>query len=170
MCIIIDTNVISTVIDKTTQNHANFKELHEWIFRGKGKIIYGGTKYLKEVSKYAVLFTELRKIGKAVYISNGLVDNQEAVVSEQINHPNFDDQHLIALLKVSKCKLICSLDARAYPYFRHALFFQPASNKPRIYSSSRNKSLLCDKNLCELCKPSYATNNKQKEIIDILFQ
>lgn len=170
MCIIIDTNVLSNVLDKKNQFHNDFNEVYDWIFNGKGKIIYGGTKYLKEISKYSILFGELKKIGKAISIPNNLVDNEEVAISLLVIHPDFDDQHLVALLRISKCKVICSLDSRAYPYFRHNIFFNPASNKPKIFSGNRNKSLLCDRNFCESCKPMSVTNNKQKEIINTLFK
>lgn len=157
------------VFDSSNTNHEEFKPVKEWLFEGKGKIIYGGTKYIKENLKYSRLFGELRKIGKAIYISNNLVDDEEDQVSKTIEHVDFDDQHLVALLRVSKCKLICSLDSRAYPFFRHNSFFSPANKKPKIYSRTRNKTLLCDSNFCDLCLPTTNTNNSQKQIISILF-
>lgn len=169
MCIVIDTNVMKCVFDSQNAQHSEFKDVKEWIFKGKGKIIYGGTTYLTENLKYCKLFSELKKIGKAVLINNHKVDEQEKVVSELIRHPDFDDPHLIALLQLSKCKVICSLDSRAYPFFRHNLFFTPASKKPKIYSGSRNKPLLCDSYFCDLCLPASITDNKQKKIIEILF-
>lgn len=168
MCIIIDTNVLKSVFDKDNQNHKDFIDVYNWIFLGKGKVIYGGTKYLREITKYATLFTELKKIGKAVLIPANLVDEDEITLTNMLIHPDFDDQHLVALLRTSKCKIICSRDSRAYPYFRHSMFFTTANNKPKIYSGIRNKSLLCDKNICQSCKPSSTTNNKQKEILNIL--
>lgn len=81
-----------------------------------------------------------------------------------IVHPDFDDPHLVGLLRVSGCKLICSLDSRAFPYFRHSLFFNPASNRPRIYSTLSNSSLLCDRQIADVCKPCAPTTKKQKSI------
>lgn len=157
------------VFDSSNANHEEFKPVKEWLFEGKGKIIYGGTKYINENLKYTKLFSELRKIGKAVFVSNTLVDEEENYVSEIIEDPDFDDQHLVALLRASKCKVICSLDARAYPFFQHNCFFSPANKKPKIYSGIRNKRLLCDSNLCDICLPKLNTTNNQKEIIKLLF-
>lgn len=139
--IIIDTNCLSNVFDKESNSFEDFAPLNDWIYSGCGQVIYGGTKYLDEIKKYYGLFKELKKINKAKYIDNLKVDEKEIWVKSQIQHQNFDDQHIVALLIISKCKLICSLDKRAYPYFKHKEFFSK-KNKPRIYSSKKNEKLL----------------------------
>src|ERR1700733_741215 len=110
MCIVIDINTLAGVFDKKSVNHAEFKDVFEWIFNGKGKIVYGGTKYISELShtKYLPLFTEYNRMNKAVLVKAN-IDAETVVVSKMIQHPDFDDQHLVALLRVSKCKLVCSL-------------------------------------------------------------
>ncbi len=68
MCIIIDTNAFAPVFDRTSQNHAEFKPVLDWIVSGKGKIVYGGTKYKLELGKaykYLKLFAEFKKINKS---------------------------------------------------------------------------------------------------------
>ncbi len=77
----------------------------------------------------------------------------EIVVSSRVAHPNFDDQHLVALLIISGCKLICSLDERAYLFFKHKEFFEKASKRPKIFKGTKqNKNLLNDKNITGICK------------------
>ena len=165
MCIIIDTNCLNEVFDTSNKHHNEFKPVFNWVYLGKGKIVYGGSKYLSEIGKYLTLFLNLNKAGKAIYVDNNKVDDEEVVVSTIIQDPDFDDQHLVALLRVSGCKLICSRDKRAYPFFRHQRFFSPANTKPKIYSSSKNKGLLKDKNIAEICKPANKTTKQQRDMI-----
>src|ERR1017187_6880909 len=108
MCIIIDTNTLASVFKQNSANHAQFKPVFDWIVEGKGKVVLGGSKYASELGKYRRFFSLLEKVGKAVSISNESVDKEQVIVSEMIVHHDFDDQHLVGLLRVSKCKLICS--------------------------------------------------------------
>lgn len=167
MCIVIDTNVLASVFKSASANHNNFKPVLDWVTLGKGKVVFGGTKYIKELGpNYGKLFLLLRDINKAVFIPNDLVDKEENIVSEMIVHPDFDDQHLVGLLRVSKCKLICSDDARAYQFFRHLDFFGVAANRPRIYSSAGNIGLLCDRHIADVCGSCSNSTNAQKEVIE----
>lgn len=166
MCIIVDTNVLPNVFKQSSSNHSQFKPVRDWIIEGKGKIVFGGTKYIDEIKgTYLAFFLQLKKAGKAVFIPSNLIDAEQLVVEGMIVHPDFDDPHLVGLLRVSGCKLICSLDSRAFPYFRHSLFFTPASNRPRIYSTLSNSNLLCDRHIADVCKPCAPTTNQQKSII-----
>jgi predicted nucleic acid-binding protein len=166
MCIIIDTNVLASVFKTSSADHASFKPVRDWVIDGKGKIVFGGTQYIEEIKQnYLSFFLQLKKAGKAVLISKELVDAEQLVVEGMIVHPDFDDPHLVGLLRISKCKLICSLDSRAYPFFRHSQFFAPAANRPKIYSSPSNVDLLCDRNIAELCRPCSITTNQQRALI-----
>ncbi|MDQ7959563.1 hypothetical protein [Flavobacterium lindanitolerans] len=165
MCIIIDTNTLALVFDKTTTGHDEFKPVFDWIFNDKGKVVYGGTKYKYELKKYLSFFNELRRANKAVYIDDEKVDGAELTASKMIEDKDFDDQHIVGLLIVSKCKLICSHDKRAYPFFKHDLFFTPANKKPKIYSGKRNHDLLADRNIAEICQPCLLPNTSQKKIL-----
>lgn len=170
MCIIIDTNVLARVFDVFNVDHYEFSPVYNWIIKGKGKVVFGGTKYTKEIGKYLNLFVELKKIRKAIYVDSVLVDQKEEEIKKSIEKKDFDDQHLVSLLMVSKCQLICSLDRRAYPFFRHSNYFSPAKTKPRIYSGAKNKKLLTNKYIAEICKPSTTTTNQQKERIAKLIE
>ena len=153
MCIVVDANVIGSVMDKKAVNHLSFKPVLDWVINGKGKFVIGGTKYLKECRKYLPIFTELARVKKTVTIDNNAVDTKAEWASKQIVDPDFDDQHLIGLLLESGCKLICSLDARAYPFFRHPIFFAGVQ-RPKIYSRQGNNDLLTDANIADVCKPN----------------
>lgn len=166
MCIIIDTNVLPSVFKQDSAKHSQFKPVRDWIIDGKGKVIFGGTKYLAEIKEsYLSVFLQLKKAGKAIFVKNALVDAEQKKVANMIVHIDFDDPHLVALLRVSGCKLICSLDARAFPFFQSPIFFTPVANRPKIYKSLRNANLLCDKHIADVCKPCMQTTNLQKKIM-----
>jgi len=166
MCIVIDTNTLASVFDRTSAKHNEFKPVLDWIRYGKGQVVFGGSVYEQEIKKkYLALFSQLKKANKAVRIDNKRVDKEEAKAKEVIPHADFDDPHIVGLLIASGCKLICSLDERAYPFFRHHLFFSPASKKPKIYRGKGNKDLLKDKNIAEVCLPSKVTTNAQRKIL-----
>lgn len=167
MCIIIDTNSLAHVFNPESNEHLEFLPVHDWIINGKGKVICGGTKYfdeLKKLPRILTIYAELKKKGKAIYVENDEVDKKAILAATVIQHIDFDDQHLIGLLQESKCKLICSLDQRAYPYFTHKNFFK-SGNKPKIYRGKRNKALLNDKNIANICKPCTVLNRTQKLIL-----
>src|ERR1700761_3815646 len=105
MCIVIDTNTLHHVFKESSINHAQFKPIRDWIIDGKGKVVFGGSKYLGEIEgKYLNFFMQLKTAGKAIFVPNELVNNETQIVSNLITHPDFDDQHLVGLLRVSKCK------------------------------------------------------------------
>ncbi|MFD2597959.1 hypothetical protein ACFSQ3_03260 [Sphingobacterium corticis] len=168
MCLIVDANCLSAVFDIDAANHSDFAPVFEWIFNGKGKVVYGGTRYLGELNKYLKIYSELRKAGKAIYVDCDIVDAEETTISKKLKHGDFDDQHLVALLKLSGCKIICSLDRRAYPFFKNKLFFPRSSEKPKIYSSHINSDLLVEKNIADICKPCFDTTKAQKKKLGII--
>lgn len=169
MCIVVDSNVLGAVFNKMSVNHYEFAPVLDWVVNGRGMVVYGGTKYLNEAGKkYLDLFAELGRRGKAKNIDRTEVDGKEAWVTAKIQHADFDDQHLIGLLIVSGCKLICSLDTRAYPFFTHSTFFSPADRRPKIYSSRRNADLLVDINIAEICRPAKKMTVAEKQQLPIL--
>jgi hypothetical protein len=169
MCLIIDINALAPVFDSKNTLHNEFEPVKSWILEGRGKVVYGGSKYLAELSKtkYLGLFLQLRKAEKACYVENKLVDEAENDISAEISSKDFDDQHLVALLLVSRCKLICSLDKRAYPYFTNSKFFKPTTNRPKIYRQKSNSDLLCPQNMAEICLPCNPTTKLQRKQIPL---
>lgn len=163
MCVVLDINVLQSVFEESAQLHHEFKPVFEWICKGKGKIVYGGTQYIGELpAKYFNLFAQFRTARKAILVDSQRVDQKAEEVSKMIVHRDFDDQHIVGLLQVSGCKIIVSLDERAYPFFRHSLFFSPASRKPKIYKGRRNAQLLSDNNVASICLPCRMTTREQR--------
>jgi hypothetical protein len=167
MCIIIDINALAPVFKNANSQHNEFYPVYNWIYNGKGKIIFGGTKYISELSrtKYLNLFVQFKNACKAISVNSLTVDNETDRVSELITDKKFNDQHLVGLLIVSRCLLICTLDKGFYPFLKDKRIFPPLYKKPKIYSGRRNIKLLIDDNIAEICKPCSKTTKVQKEII-----
>lgn len=162
MCIVIDANTFSSVFEKNSSDHSDFRPVLEWICNGKGKIVYGGTKYKEELSstrKYLRLFRQFDAARKIVKIDDQSVDNEQNRLRSLIDHRNYDDPHIIAIIIVSGCKLICSKDSKAYQYFKNKALYPKRFKRPRIYSNSTNADLLCDTHIAECCKPTERTKD-----------
>lgn len=168
MCIVLDTNILPCVFDKGNAYHDDFSPVWKWIFEGKGKVVFGGSKYLIEIGKFRKLFIQLRNAGKAHFADNDKVDDLCSKLENAFDDDDYDDPHLIALIQATKCRLIASRDKRAFKYFRHPTFYTSAKDKPKIYRGFGNKSLLCDKNIAEVCKPCIKTTKAQKKTLDSL--
>ncbi len=161
MCIIIDINAFASVFQSNSADHNDFRPVLEWICKGKGKIVFGGTKYkeeLKSAYKYLRIFRQFDAARKLVKIDDQSVDNEQARLESIIEHSDYDDYHIIAIIIVSGCKLICSKDSRAYPYFKNRTLYPKKFERPRIYSNSSNANLLCDRLIADCCKPATKTS------------
>ena len=105
MCLVIDTCVIGKVFDKNNAQHKKFTAVYAWVTEGTGTVIYGGTKFFKELGhgRYLALFTELRKVRRAINIDTRAVDARASVVKAIAPEKEFDDEHIVALVGVSRC-------------------------------------------------------------------
>lgn len=155
MCIIIDTNALGDVFNKESLFHHEFEPVKNWILHGKGKIVYGGSKYkneLKSAGKYLKLLVEFSKMNKVVRINDEKVDERENEIKKNNRHCNFNDEHLIAIVIGSGCMLICTKDSSAVPFIKDSLYYPKSCKRPKIYSGKRNKNLLTDCNIAPICK------------------
>ena len=162
MCIVIDTNTFSSVFDESSSLHSEFRPVFEWIYRRKGKVVYGGTKYrneLRKATKFLRLFGEFKKVNKVVEIEHEAVDREQERLEAECQHPDFDDAHLIAIVILSGCLLICTSDRKAHPFIKNADFYPRHVKRPKIYSKKSNADLLCDRNIASCCLPSEVTKS-----------
>lgn len=156
MCIVIDTNVIPSVFNPRSSEHKEFQPIFAWIAYGKGKMVYGGTKYIRELTKIRKLrnlLAEWHRSRKVVLINNVSVDAMEQQLSQIITHPKFNDQHIVAIIIVSGCKLVCSNDKNSHTLIKRRILYPKGIHPPKIYSSSKTVHLLCDQYIADCCKP-----------------
>lgn len=152
MSIVIDANTLSLVFCPTP--NSDFFPIKEWILHGAGKIVIGGTKYKQElcqVSQALKVVSELNKVGKVLVVSNRDVDRLEKGIKKIVS-PKCDDPHLIALIGVSRCPLICSGDKRADEFLSNCDLYPWKSFRPKIYRAKRHaKELLTNENASAKC-------------------
>lgn len=169
MAIIIDANCLSRVFDKTNAEHEEFAPVLDWIVNGKGKLVYGGTKYLEElakVKKIHSLINLLKDTRKKVEVMDKSdVDAEEKRIKELIPDEDFDDPHIAALVSVSKCRLLCSSDTRSEPYLLRKDIYPKGVKPPKFYKGKQNEDLLSDKNVPKQYKPLKKLNKSEREKI-----
>jgi len=157
MCIIVDACTFASVFDVQATDHAHFHPVLAWLVEGKGKLVYGGTRYrdeLRRSPRYLHLFVQFQRAGKIVEIEDAQVDTIQQHLEAYVSNPDFDDAHLIGIVRVSGCLLICTNDKRAMPYLKRADLYPQGTTRPKIYSSHRNQRLLADVHIAEVCKPT----------------
>ncbi len=157
MCLIIDICALSSVFVVDSSDHKEFRPVMKWVVSGRGKVIYGGTKYKQELTKakkYIKFFGQLKRAGKIVELSAVDVDKVQKTLERKISHRDFDDPHLVAMVIVSKCRLICTNDNRAIPFLKNSKLYPKHFPAPKIYKSAKNATLLRDDYIVEVCKPA----------------
>lgn len=159
MCILCDINILHCVFSNCEND---FSPVRKWIFEGRGKLVYGGTSYLNElkrVSKYNGLLKELKNKNRVVVVNEEEVNRVERIVKRQVDI-TCNDPHLIAILAVSGCKLVCSNDKSSYRFLKESKFY-PYGNRPKIYSKKGNCNLLIDSNISDCCLPNDRQRSKR---------
>lgn len=163
MCVIIDTNTLSCVFNPKDERHEDFLPVLNWIVKGKGKLIMGGSKYMKELSrarKFLPIINKLKKSSKVYIADKDKVDTKENEIKARIPDPDFDDPHLPAIAIVGKCKVICTCDTRSYRFVTNRALYSQKSDIPKYYSKKKNAVLLTDKYVHDYHKPLTTLNKK----------
>lgn len=168
MCIVIDTNAVAPVFSSDDVEHADFEPVLRWILDGKGKLVFGGATYKKEVfermGKYRRFIVELQRRGKCVVLDHAAVDEAERRVRAAEPSPDFDDPHLVAIFDVSGCLLLCSTDKRAHRFVKDRKLYMQ-HGPPRIYQCADHKHLLCNENIASCCRPSVPLDSETRSEI-----
>ncbi|MCC6631638.1 MAG: hypothetical protein IT482_06180 [Gammaproteobacteria bacterium] len=154
MCVIVDSCSLAKVFDTGNAEHANFAPVREWVMNGRGKVVFGGTKFkdeLKRASRYMALLVELGRQRKTVSIPDADVDRHEGQVNAIYNHKGFNDSHLAAIVRASKCRLICTCDTAAVPHLKRTDIYAGVCGKPKFYLKLRNRDLLNRRELAGPC-------------------
>jgi len=167
MCIVIDADVFSSIVNREASAHSEFEPLIKWISFGKGKVVYGGSEYKKQIKKHSGFrdwLDQLEKLGKTVRINEKDVDSTEEYLKDNFVRSEYDDHHIVAIVIVSGCKLICSSDAGCHSLIdtcykqemrklikRNCLCGENPS-PPKIYKNKEHKTLLRDSNIAKCCR------------------
>lgn len=108
MCLIIDANVVSLVFPAPSED---FRPVHEALISGKARFVYGGklTQEYAAIRSFRRLLLLLDQRGSARQVADATV-NAEAERLRARNLCRSDDQHIVALARVSGVRLLCSND------------------------------------------------------------
>lgn len=156
MCLVIDACCLPKVLNPHDEEHAHFQAVCEWIFKGDGRMIYGGTKYrreLRRLQKYLKVVSELNRKGRVIEVADERVDALETLIRTTLPDKQFNDEHLVAIAIASRCCVICTNDGDAIRYLKRSELYSPhRMRRPRIYSSERNADLCCRDNVTQICR------------------
>lgn len=143
--VVVDADCLSKVFDKTNKEHKEYEPLHNSIIEEKRSVIrYGGTKYtneLKRARKFLRLFAELGKIGMALKLDAQAVDNEEERIIGLANDPKFNDHHIVAIVVVGRCNIICSSDTNSHGHYKNSRYY-PKHFRPKIYNGLTSCGIL----------------------------
>jgi hypothetical protein len=158
MCLVIDANCFALVFEPRTRGHEKFVPVLNWITKGSGRMIYGGTKYNTELgraTKVLGIVKELSTQRRTVQLPNASVDRIAAALKVKFPEPAFDDEHIAALVIASRCCVVCTNDEVAASYFKRVDMFSDYADveRPKIYKGDkRHKKLCCDQNIVKICR------------------
>ena len=143
--VVVDTDSLSKVFDKTNKEHKEYEPLHKSIIEQKRSVImYGGTKYtneLKRAGKFFRLFAELGKIGMALMLNAQAVNSEEERIIGLANDRKFNDPHIIAIVVIGRCNIICSSDTNSHGHYKNSLYY-PKHLRPKIYNGLASSDIL----------------------------
>lgn len=153
MCAIIDTCAFAHVFNEEAEGFKEFRSIREWLMKGGGKAVYGGTKYATELTgRNAGMLAQLERRGKTVRLDKAAVDKIAKALKKERPERDFDDEHLVAIVIVSGCRVVCTKDKRAHPYLKMDALYPKPAKKPKIFDSSKTAKLCCDKNMAPVCR------------------
>ncbi|MFP3089366.1 hypothetical protein LQZ21_03470 [Treponema sp. TIM-1] len=153
---LIDANLIPVIFNNNNEKHIVYKPVLEWFVMGRAKIVIGGGRYyrneIKEhLASYLPVLTELSRLNKTHWFPDKAVDELTIHIKSLEGKSDFDDPHIVALLCVSKAKIFCSEDERAFQFVRDKKFYPKGQETPKILSLKTHKAsieLLNNENIC----------------------
>jgi hypothetical protein len=157
MCLIIDPNTIPSVFDPSTKQHDQFVPVLHWIADGRGCMVYGGTKYRVEfkenMGRYFRLIGEFRRQGKVKEVlPPERVDRYAAQLKVKVPAKKFDDEHIVAIVALSGCRVVCTGDKASHPYLQRQDLYPKGIKPPKIYSAAIHIKLCSDENIVAICR------------------
>ena len=132
----------------------DFEVARRWIHEGPGRLVIGGTKYHAELAARPPILNLVLQLDKARRVTKA---NDEAVdrkTNELIGAGKIksNDQHIVALVIVSGCQIVCTDDKKLRGDIRSGFRKKFGLRRPRLYDGSRHNNLICDANIVAACR------------------
>ena len=134
MCAVVDPPVFVSVFKSTDAHHEVFRHVLTWVERGNGKLVMGGTQFRQELTAVRSVLrplAELERRNKIVRCNEEVVDAQVAIVRGLEKSKAFDDPHLVALVRLTGCRVICTKDEASHQFLRSAALYERPVTRPR---------------------------------------
>ena len=152
MCAILDANVLGDVFGKGRR--ATGKQFFDWLEGSRARLVVGGKLYdeLVRTEAFETWVATAIKDGRVRYFARDEVEKEMASMPE--DQPcKSDDQHIIALARVSKARVLYSDDGNLCDDFRNPVLVPKP--RGRLYPSGESpnarrhrRELLNQSDLC----------------------
>lgn len=154
MCFVLDANSFPCVFNPKDKYHEDFKPVLDWLYSSPDtSLVYGGTKYKKELRKmnhYLSILLELKRSRKANEIDPKIIDKKEAEIKAKVTKNDLNDPHIIAIFCASGCLLFVSKDKRADEYIKNPELYPKKQKVPKIYRCKEHQHLLKPEKIVKL--------------------
>ncbi len=173
MCTVIDADTFSYFCNPDSARYSDFQPVRDWIENSSCKIVYGGTDYgnhLKNHQRFLRHLTEQEHKGKIERLNNYEVDRVTDAIKANYTRADFDDHHIVAIVLISRCKVVCSLDSGLKNLIDECYSYSSSGRttinrqlrigslrKPSIYSGGGSASTLRRRTSSDNCGPCYHT-------------
>jgi len=153
MCLIIDTCTFHSVFGEHTEHYEKYAPIRGWL-AGRGKIVVGGSKFDEELKRGGMLgiLGEYQRKNRLVRMDTAEVDQAAVLVKGLVTKADFNDEHLVALVRISKCRVVCSDDKAASRYLWSKALYPRRFKRPKIYRTARNADLCCHEHIVDACR------------------
>lgn len=171
MCIVLDTNCFSKVFNTADAEHHEFRPVLDWIIGGDGCLVYGGSKYKKELAnakRYLGLFAELKRLRKIRNADDVAIDARQKEIEKLFDPAKHNDPHLPAIICACRCLLICTKDAKSVALLKDKRCYSKGVKVPKLYMSKKNSTLLCARNIADCCKPVTMLNKDARSRLAVM--
>lgn len=153
MCFVLDSCAFASMFNEDCAEYKNYQPLRKWLYQIRGtSLVIGGSRYRKEyanIRQYYKYLAELERALKLKKINNEKVDEEEGRIKKICKHRNFNDQHLVALLGVSGCRIFATNEKKSCPYIKDKKFYTDGHER-YIYKKIASRSILKKANIVQL--------------------
>ena len=157
MCAIVDANVLGEVFGSDPTEAGKY--FYDWLDKRGGILVTGGTKFKAEADNNAIFARDLRErinSGRARQFPDEDVD-AETVIVDAMNVCESDDQHILALARVSNTRILFTNDDALQNDFRNPNII--SNPRGQIYTTAVRKEVqqvhrdrLSPRNVRQVCR------------------